>query len=231
MIKDSDQVAKRKAVAKDEEDLVKRRRGHEEAGAPTVASSAGQNTPSSSSSGCIVDTGGDVTGVQRGKKRAAEDPPADCGDDDSVNKKGEMEQQEDVSMECLSFQEHCDTGGLWMVACREPEEDVEDAESSGALEQDSFEEQFWDNRTGKPLDAEKVRAARAEELRELDRRVWEEADLQECFDKKGRGPIGIRWVDVDKGFGVYRSQPCCQRLQAKEQDRRQRGSLRSHASA
>ena len=35
--------------------------------------------------------------------------------------------------------------------------------------------------------------------------MWEEADLQECFDKKGRGPIGIRWVDVDKGFGVYRS--------------------------
>ena len=117
---------------------MKRRRRHEEAGAPTLASSAGQNTPSSSSSGCIVDTGGDVTGVQRGKKRAAEDPPADCGDDDSVNKKGEMEQQEDVSMECLTFQEHCDIGGLWMVACREPEEDVEDAESSGALEQDSF---------------------------------------------------------------------------------------------
>ena len=51
----------------------------------------------------------------------------------------------------------------------------------------------------------KVRAAQAEELRELDRRVWEEADLQECWDKKGRTPIGVRWVDVDKGFGVYRS--------------------------
>ena len=140
-----------------------------------------------------------------GKKRAAEDPPSDCGDDDSVNKKGEMEQQEDVSMECLSFQEYCDTGGLWIIACREPKEDVEDSESSGASEQDSFEEQFWDNRTGKPLDAEKVRAARAEELRELDRRVWEEADLQECFDKKGRGPICIPLVDVDKGFGVHRS--------------------------
>ena len=133
VIKDSDHVAKRKAGPNDEEDLVKRRRGHV-AGAPTVASSAGQNTPSSSSGGCVVDTGGDVTGFQRGKKRAAEDPPADCGDDDSVNKKGEMEQQEDVSMECLSFQEYCDTGGLWMVACRELEEDVEDAESSGVLD-------------------------------------------------------------------------------------------------
>ena len=119
--------------------------------------------------------------------------------------KGEMEQQEAVSMECMSFQEYCDTGGLWMVACREPEEDVQDAESSGAFEHDLCEVQFWDNRTGELLDAERVRAALAEELRELDRRVWEEADLQECFDKKERGPIGNRWVDVDKGFGVYRS--------------------------
>ena len=150
VIKDFDQVAKRKAVAKDEEDPMKRRRGHEGAGAPTHASSAGQNTSSSSSSGCIVDAGGDVIGVQRGEKRAAEDPPADCGDDDSVDEKGEMEQQEDVSMDCMSFQEHCDTGGLWMVACREPEEDVEDAESSGAFQQDSCEAQFWDNRRGKP---------------------------------------------------------------------------------
>ena len=22
-------------------------------------------------------------------------------------------------------------------------------------------------------------------------------------DKKGRGPMGVKWVDVDKGFGVY----------------------------
>ena len=53
-----------------------------------------------------------------------------------------MEQQEDVSMGCVSYQEYCDTGGLWVVACREPEEDVEYAESSGAFEQDSCEEQF-----------------------------------------------------------------------------------------
>ena len=55
------------------------------------------------------------------------------------------------------------------------------------------------------MDSEKVRAARAEERRELDRRVWVEADVEECWNKKGRGPIGVRWVDVDKGFGVHRS--------------------------
>ena len=27
--------------------------------------------------------------------------------------------------------------------------------------------------------------------------------MQERWDKKGREPIGVRWVDVDKGFRVY----------------------------
>ena len=129
----------------------------------------------------------------RGTKRAAEEN-TDNGD---------------ALMDCVGFQEYDDAGGLWMVACQEPEEDVEgflDAEfqPESKVEHGGTVE-FRDDRTGKPLDAEKVRAARAEELRELDRRVWEEADVQECWDKKGRGPIGVRWVDVDKGFGVHRS--------------------------
>ena len=94
-----------------------------------------------------------------------------------------------------------------MVACREPEEDLEGSERvlfpsetlPAGTKQDVRGGEFWDDRTGKPLDSEKVRAARAEELRELDRHV------QECWNKKGRGPIAVRWVDFDKGFGVYRS--------------------------
>ena len=100
-----------------------------------------------------------------------------------------------------------------MVACCEPEEPLEGSESvlfpsetlPAGTEQDVRGGEFWDDRTGKPLDSEKVRAARAEELRELDRRVWVGADVQECLNKKGRGPMAVRWVDVDKGFGVYRS--------------------------
>ena len=91
-------------------------------------------------------------------------------------------------MDCLSFQEYCDTGGLWMVACGEPEEDLEGSEGvlllaetlPAATKQEVRGGEFWDHRTGKPLDSEKVRAARAEELVELNRRVWIEADLQEC---------------------------------------------------
>ena len=187
----------------EEEGSTKRTRGHEEA----LTSSGFPAQSSSSSGGGAASAGSGVAGGERrGEKRAAEDPAAD-GREDSVDEKGESKNDEDVSMDCMSFQEYCDTGGLWMVACREPDEDIEEGEGelSGRQAPDQCGMQFHDDRTGKPLVAEKVRAARAEELRELDRRLWEEADLQECWDKKGRAPIGVRWVDVDKGFGVYRS--------------------------
>ena len=62
-----------------------------------------------------------------------------------------------------------------------------------------------DGRTGEILDPREVRAARSEELAELERRVYVKTDLSECWEKTGRGPIGVRWVDVHKGGGVYRS--------------------------
>ena len=34
----------------------------------------------------------------------------------------------------------------------------------------------------------------------LDRRVWKEANMEECVARKGFGLIGVRWVDVDNGF-------------------------------
>ena len=171
-IKYFDQVAKRKGVAMEEEGLTKGTRGHEEAftssGFPAQSSSS-----SSSSSGGTASAGRGVAGGERrGEKRAAEDPAAD-GREDSVGEKGESKNDEDVSMDCMSFQEYCDTGGLWMVACREPDEDIEEGEGGELSEGQAPDQcgmQVHDDRTGKPLDAEKVRAARAEELLELDRR-------------------------------------------------------------
>ena len=170
-------------------------------------------------------------GEQRGEKRAAQDPPADCGQEDPFVESEDLEGGKDTAMDCLSFQECWDTGGLWMVACREPEEDLEVSENvlfpsetlPAGTEQDVRGGEFWNDRTGKPLDSEKVRAARAEELRELDRRVWVEADVQECWNQKGRGPIAIRWVDVDNGFGVYRSRLVAKDLKPKSKVNDQEG--------
>ena len=116
----------------------------------------------------------------------------------------------------MSYAEYRDAGGVDLVACRGAEEDVEDYTDSNetwgedidevnADVEESDEVIFRDDRTGKPLVTEKVIAARTEELKELDKRVWKEADVKECWDRKGRGPIGVRWVDVDEGFGVHRS--------------------------
>ena len=95
-------------------------------------------------------------------------------------------------------------------ACRAPEEDIEenwelDTDMKGAIDAEQYFGEFLDDRTGKPLDAAKVKAARDEELRELERRVFKIVDVEECWGKKSKGPIPVRWVDVDKGFGVHRS--------------------------
>ena len=89
------------------------------------------------------------------------------------------------------------------VACQD------DFEEASEVEENEHEEwepkEFTDDRTGKPLEPEKVKAAREEEIKELEKRVYVEVDVEDCWKSKGRGPIGVRWVDVDKGFGVHRS--------------------------
>jgi hypothetical protein len=55
------------------------------------------------------------------------------------------------------------------------------------------------------LDPVEVGKAREEEIQELERRVYEVVDVQEAWDKTGKAPIGVRWVDVLKKEGIYRS--------------------------
>ena len=75
---------------------------------------------------------------------------------------------------------------------------------------------FFDNITGLQLDAQKVREARQAELEHIDAHgVWEVVPIDEAWQVTGKKPIGVRWVDIDKGartgLGNYRS-----RLVAKE---------------
>ena len=87
----------------------------------------------------------------------------------------------------------------------ESEQEQKNVEDKVCWADESDEPEFRDDRTGRPLDPVKVRAAREEELNELERRVFVEADVEECVRVTGKKPIGVRWVDVDKGFGVHRS--------------------------
>ena len=55
------------------------------------------------------------------------------------------------------------------------------------------------------MDTDKVKAAREEEIGELERRVYVTVDVDECWAATGKRPIDVRWVDVHKGGGVHRS--------------------------
>ena len=111
----------------------------------------------------------------------------------------------DTSADC-----YCKRAGAKMQGCKNENEGIkqlkrvaEEYDTEG--EDFDYMEPFTDERTGEPLDPERVREARNEEIRELERRVYVEADTQECWSKTGKSPIGVRWVDVRKPEGAYRS--------------------------
>ena len=59
---------------------------------------------------------------------------------------------------------------------------------------------FYDDRTGKTLDADLVDTAEKEELAFMERiGVGEVCDARECWEKTGRAPVTTKFVRVDKG--------------------------------
>ena len=45
-----------------------------------------------------------------------------------------------------------------------------------------------------------VKVARAEEMKECAKhQVYAKVTIAECINKTGKTPIGIRWVDINKG--------------------------------
>ena len=75
-----------------------------------------------------------------------------------------------------------------------PEEDNDYLLESGC--------EAWDDVTGLPLDPGGVAKARQEEMqcyRQMN--VYDNVPLKQCWDRTGRAPIKVRWVDVDKHKG------------------------------
>ena len=67
--------------------------------------------------------------------------------------------------------------------------------------QDQEDEQmFFDDITGVKLDTQGVLAARREELQWLHRaQVYEKRTIQECWERTGKNPITLKWIDRNKG--------------------------------
>ena len=74
------------------------------------------------------------------------------------------------------------------------------------------------------LKTDKAILARKEEIAEFKKhQVYVKVPLQECYDITGKQPLGIRWIDINKGdeeYEEYRS-----RLVAKEIKRDKREDL------
>ena len=59
---------------------------------------------------------------------------------------------------------------------------------------------FYDDMSGKELNLVLFKAARSEEMEEFKKHtVYEKAPLNQCLEETGKQPIGVRWVDVNKG--------------------------------
>ena len=58
----------------------------------------------------------------------------------------------------------------------------------------------WDDVHGGELPSKDVRAAREEEVGYMQSRgIWKVEPIWKCFEKTGRGPVSVRWVDTNKG--------------------------------
>ena len=87
----------------------------------------------------------------------------------------------------------------------------------------------YDDVSNEPLIPSLVQAARKEELEYFKTmKVYEYAPLAECLKVTGKQPIGVRWIDTNKGDQAqpnYRS-----RLVAKEYKTKTARALRGYAA-
>ena len=67
------------------------------------------------------------------------------------------------------------------------------------IEEDRWDE-FYDDISGLPLSSEGVRRARQEEMQVFKSfPVYTKVPIQESWTVTGKGPIGTRWIDINKG--------------------------------
>ena len=63
---------------------------------------------------------------------------------------------------------------------------------------------YKDEVSGEVLDAEGVKEARREEIKELRKHdVYRKVPIEECWASTGQDPIKVKWVDVNKGDKVH----------------------------
>ena len=78
-----------------------------------------------------------------------------------------------------------------------------DQEMEEELTEDCDGGPAWDHVNEKELDPKEIRRARGEEIGYMVKRgIWRVRPVQECWDKLGKAPVSVRWVDTLKADGV-----------------------------
>ena len=68
------------------------------------------------------------------------------------------------------------------------------------VEEGETEIMFWDEISEEPLSTERVIRARLEEIEAFRKReVYDKVPISQCWERTGKAPIGVRWVDISKG--------------------------------
>ena len=74
-------------------------------------------------------------------------------------------------------------------------------EQEGEKELDG--ETAWNDVKEGQLEVKEVKAARKEEVGYMEnRRIWSMTPVSECWEKLGKAPVSVRWVDTMKSEGV-----------------------------
>ena len=77
----------------------------------------------------------------------------------------------------------------------------------------------WDDVKDQELDAGEVKAARKEEVGYMEgRNIWSIKPVAECWEKLGKAPVSVRWVDTLKSDGV-RSRLVARDFKGNDKDR------------
>ena len=64
---------------------------------------------------------------------------------------------------------------------------------------------YWDETSGRKLDTEEVQRARLEEINQIhEHKVYTKVPIEQCWTETGKGPIRVRWLDINKGDEVNR---------------------------
>ncbi len=143
-----------------------------------------------------------------------------CGDDFETGAWlredwGELKQMDDRQAVNLEM-------GVSAISRRRWADEIDDPEDL-----EDYIRNYWrddyavDDVNGGLLDIMKVREARAEEIEFMkSRSIWREVPIQECWDKTGRAPVTVKWVDTEKLGGQIRSRLVARDFRARgEKDR------------